>query len=713
MKRILLTVFMVFTLLLPLCAYTYEDLYQSMLINNTDLREADQAIRMSHLDVKDAQANYHPQIELQGGIAYMINPLTDPLTINSNELLPQLGLPTMPASYDIELWEGLENTMYSLSVNLTQPLITWGKLPNAVNMYKELEGVKQIQKTDLEKQLTVQLKAMLAALYYIDDVLGYLESTVSITDELFMEIAESNFNLDNIYDQAQLRNVKIAQFGYDKDMTGRYEAVDAVFKDPALLSRLQEYRSTDPSNATISIFDKDIDDAISGLDGEAGSFNISTRYGDFIQQTVNELGLDEDEAMYLSRSLNQYAATANEWNSDMWKKHLTALQTDPRVTETYYRQSVESLRRAGLIDTATYDEFINGKSSPYQKGIDKFMDYVGVRVSQNAGLNEDSDYTGKMRWNELKHSSDFAANVERIVTETLSSGGSLDEAAKTYADNLIRVLLDDDLSDTVYKSADAILEDVVNYNPNDGFTASDMSLQELNSQFVSSGNLPWVDMEGIGAGTEYLQGSPSTRTSAGLYEAVTKAMYGSSASWETLTGSEREFVKANAGVALGQFDQYNRGAKTFERRGVDFSTVYVEGFGSAAMDSEGFIYLPQQDGSFTVLYPRDPAYRRELMRDSGTDRIVSMEDPRFNMGFYRERWEDRAFRPEEIPEGRTPEDMQNPWIDQTFGINTQPIDETSSEYVPQGVRRLVPASQDKVFAGLRTSLMTMGGPVNV
>ena len=148
MKRILLAVFISLALLSPLCAYTYEDLYQSMLINNTDLREADQAIRMSHLDVKDAQANYHPQIELQGGIAYMINPLTDPLTINTNDILTQIGMQPLPTSYDVELWEGLDNTMYSLSVNLTQPLITWGKLPNAVNMYKELEGVKQIQKTE-------------------------------------------------------------------------------------------------------------------------------------------------------------------------------------------------------------------------------------------------------------------------------------------------------------------------------------------------------------------------------------------------------------------------------------------------------------------------------------------------------------------------------------------------------------------------------------
>lgn len=191
MKRILLAVFISLAFLSPLCAYTYEDLYQSMLINNTDLREADQAIRMSHLDVKDAQANYHPQIELQGGIAYMINPLTDPLTINTNDILTQIGMQPLPTSYDVELWEGLDNTMYSLSVNLTQPLITWGKLPNAVNMYKELEGVKQIQKTDLEKQLTVQLKAMLAALYYIDDVLGYLESTVSITDELVSYLEKS------------------------------------------------------------------------------------------------------------------------------------------------------------------------------------------------------------------------------------------------------------------------------------------------------------------------------------------------------------------------------------------------------------------------------------------------------------------------------------------------------------------------------------------
>ena len=184
LKKAFLTAFIALILAMQLSAYTYDELSMSMLLNNTDLREADEAIQMSQLDVKDAEANYHPQIDLQGGFTYMVSPLNDPLTINTNDILTQLGIPMQAASTDIKVWDGLDNTMYSLSVNLTQPLITWGKIPNAVNMYKELNEVKVLQKTGLQKQLTVQLKAMLAALYYIDDVLGYLESTVSATDEL-------------------------------------------------------------------------------------------------------------------------------------------------------------------------------------------------------------------------------------------------------------------------------------------------------------------------------------------------------------------------------------------------------------------------------------------------------------------------------------------------------------------------------------------------
>ncbi len=171
---------------MPLSAesYSYDDLYLSMRENSTELRSAEEALVQSRLDVKDAEANYHPNISVMGFASYMTDPLIGPITVNSNDLLSQIGLPTTSHGQDVTIYDGMDETYYGAAITIQQPLITWGKITNSVRLYKELEGVKEIQKTDTEKQLAAELKARLAALYYIDLIIGELEKTEKASSEL-------------------------------------------------------------------------------------------------------------------------------------------------------------------------------------------------------------------------------------------------------------------------------------------------------------------------------------------------------------------------------------------------------------------------------------------------------------------------------------------------------------------------------------------------
>ena len=541
-----------------------------------------------------------------------------------------------------------------------------------------------------------------------NNIRDYVDSGRELTNETFAEIAGECFDQD----QAKFRDAKIAQYGYDIDLSGKYKVVDDLMASPTLLADLETYRSVDPSTVNINVFDNDVDEVMGEINSPSETISLSTRYGDYIQEKAAECRLTSEETEYFSRSLNQYANTASEWASDQWKKYIETLRADPRVTTTAYREAVENLRAAGVIDVTTYDDLIGKKDSPYQKDIDRAIDRIKILVTQNTEFNKDKNYTGSDRWNELVYRTDFNNNIERLVTDVMSSGGNLDQAVDDYARNMIRVMQDDDLSDIVYNSGNRILEDVVNYNPNDGFSIGNKTLFELNQEFINNQHSGTYNVDAIASGTQYLQGSPSTRTWDGLVDSVVKQMYGNSASYDTLTPTEQEFAKANAAVSLAQYSQYYKAARDFGGRR-SFSSVFVDGYGIAAMDDQGFVYMPQQDGSYTMLYARDPAYRRQLLSNSGTNKFINPADTqRVSMGFYRLRYEDRTPKPSEVPEGRTAEDMQNPWIDQVYGINTQPVDETSTPVESKGISRFVNPQNDKIFAGLKTSLMTAGGPVN-
>lgn len=157
--------------------YDYASLYSSMLSNNTKLKSAQQDIYNAKLDVKDAEAAYYPSIDLTLMGVYMANPPIGPLTISTDELVSSLGLaPSVGqvGSNYITLYDGMENALYSASISLTQPLITWGKIPLSVKLFKTAADIQSDKKTDLERQLEAELNVRLGSLYYIGNIFGLL-----------------------------------------------------------------------------------------------------------------------------------------------------------------------------------------------------------------------------------------------------------------------------------------------------------------------------------------------------------------------------------------------------------------------------------------------------------------------------------------------------------------------------------------------------------
>ena len=189
MKRLLLIITIVLFLVSPAFAekgnkYGFNDLVQSMNASNTKVRKADEEVIQARLDRKDAEAGYQPTIELMLMGMYMANPIIDDITINTNDILLQMGMSPLPQSYDLTLFDGIDNMFYNASISITQPLLTWGKIINSVNLFKSVESAREMQRRDLGNQLITELKARLAALSYLAEIEDSLNQIIAVSDEL-------------------------------------------------------------------------------------------------------------------------------------------------------------------------------------------------------------------------------------------------------------------------------------------------------------------------------------------------------------------------------------------------------------------------------------------------------------------------------------------------------------------------------------------------
>ena len=167
-------------------ASTMDELKVSMDSNNAQLAKARQTYIQSLLDVKNAKANYQPTIELLLTSTYMPNPPIGKTTISVDELSSQLGvvIPGAVAGEYVTLYDGMKNVYYNAGLSITQPLFTWGKIPNAVRLYTQIAEIRALAIEDTSNQLTAQLKARVSALKYMDDILVLLDQTKDTADEL-------------------------------------------------------------------------------------------------------------------------------------------------------------------------------------------------------------------------------------------------------------------------------------------------------------------------------------------------------------------------------------------------------------------------------------------------------------------------------------------------------------------------------------------------
>ena len=174
--------------------YDKTALYDAMMKNNTSLRTADADIYEASLDVKDANAKYQPSVDLTISGTYMVEPPIGNITMSSDEIFSSSGTQTVPGAQNgayVTLFDGMDNTLYNASLTVTQPVNTWGKINLASDLYKTVESLQGIKKSDLERQLSAELSTRLDVFAYLDGISELLEKAKEISSYLLSILEKS------------------------------------------------------------------------------------------------------------------------------------------------------------------------------------------------------------------------------------------------------------------------------------------------------------------------------------------------------------------------------------------------------------------------------------------------------------------------------------------------------------------------------------------
>ncbi len=169
-------------LLQSAATYTEPELRALVLSHNLQLQQAIGEEELSVLDRKDARTGYGPTIDMEISATYLQN--VELITIPAAP--PVLPSPPFP----LEL--GMENTLYTFSLSLTQPVWTWGKLQNGVAMTEKLVEIRHKQRFALEKSLLAELESRLYAQHYLlameellQEQLFHSQALVSLVEDSF------------------------------------------------------------------------------------------------------------------------------------------------------------------------------------------------------------------------------------------------------------------------------------------------------------------------------------------------------------------------------------------------------------------------------------------------------------------------------------------------------------------------------------------------
>ena len=427
MKRSLLSLFIIISSSLLFASITIEEAEKMMMRNNTSIRSAEEAVVQAGLDLKDSKASFSPTISLSGSFTYMSEPLVGPVIMESSDILSQMGLGSYSdlASGYVTLYDGMENTMYMGTLSLTQPLITWGKLGKAVDLYKNILTAQSLRKDDTVAQNKAELRIRVWSMKYLEEMEGLVDEAMALSKEL-VDMAKSSYENGMILRQDWLEaeisslEVEVKKAELDDNYSSLMEGLRSLIGDysvsysdfilPEDESFLYKYRESNLDDLILAATGEDSNNlkAIKNLIGAyANQKTIADRslYGipDFALQAqltysssrlpFIETGWKQNDNDSLNLSIG-FKTTL--WDGGKAINDVKRAQSNIRSAESQYDSALSQIRVAV---TSNYNGMMkNIANIQYQseKIQNLEMELENIRIGLSYGQNSVSDEKQKM-----------------------------------------------------------------------------------------------------------------------------------------------------------------------------------------------------------------------------------------------------------------------------------------------------------------------------
>ena len=427
MKRQLVFLLILISTSLLFAAISMEEAEEMMMRNNPDIRSAEEAVVQAGLDLKDSKASFSPTISISGSMTYMSEPLVGPVIMESSDILSQMGLGSYSdmASGYVTLYDGMENTMYMGTLSLTQPLITWGKLGKAVDLYKNILTAQSLRKDDTVAQNKAELRIRVWSMKYLEEMEGLVDESMALSKEL-VDIAKSSYENGMILRQDWLEaeisslEVEVKKAELDDNYSSLMEGLRSLIGDysvsysdfilPEDESFLYKYRESNLDDLILAATGEDSNNlkAIKNLIGAyTNQKTIADRslYGipDFALQAqltysssrlpLIETGWKQNDNNSLNLSIG-FKTTL--WDGGKAINDVKRAQSNIRSAESQYDSALSQIRVAV---TSNYNGMMkNIANIQYQseKIQNLEMELENIRIGLSYGQNSVSDEKQKM-----------------------------------------------------------------------------------------------------------------------------------------------------------------------------------------------------------------------------------------------------------------------------------------------------------------------------
>jgi outer membrane protein TolC len=175
--------------------YTLEELLNSLEINNRQVARLRAEGEKSRINLRAAKARRLPDVDFSASLSYLANPM-DPITVTAGEFgtaeIPGQGEVLLPPE-DMTLFEGMESTYYSFDLTVSQPIFTWGKIPNSIELYRQAGAASELQVRTALAELSGELAGYLYSLHFMNKLEEILDSQNEIAGRI-VQIARESYN---------------------------------------------------------------------------------------------------------------------------------------------------------------------------------------------------------------------------------------------------------------------------------------------------------------------------------------------------------------------------------------------------------------------------------------------------------------------------------------------------------------------------------------